>query len=111
MDYQEHILDLLMQEVVKYKLVPVIDFETDTRGRILVMDKWEVAGSLHFDFGTPIITMSMGAPYLMIIGQRGNRQFTWTTQDPEDHNEEVMRLAKIWHLVLKEAGSEEKAAA
>jgi hypothetical protein len=111
MDYQEHILTLLRGEVEKFKLAPVIDMETDTRGRLLVMKNWEVVGTLHFDFGTPFIVMSMGSPMLMITGGRSNRQFLWNVQDPDDANEEVIRLAKVWHLVLKEVSDvKEKAA-
>jgi hypothetical protein len=111
MDYQEHILTLLRGEVERFKLSSVTDMETETRGRLLVMKKWEVVGSLHFDFGPLVTVMSLGAPMLMITGGRGNRQFQWSVQDPDDANEEVVRLAKIWHLVLKEqADAQPKAA-
>jgi hypothetical protein len=110
MDYQNHILILLFEEAKRFKFSPVLDMEGETRGRILVMHKWQIVGSLHFEFG-PLITMSMGSPMLMITGQRGNRQFLWNVQDTEDANEEVLRLAKIWHLVLKEQAETEKAAA
>lgn len=111
MDYQEHILTLLRGEVEKFKLTPVIDMESDTRGRLLVMKKWEVVGTLHFHFGQPFVVMSMGSPMLMVTGGRGNRQFLWNVQDPDDANEEVIRLAKIWHLVLKEVADAQPKAA
>lgn len=112
MDYQSHVLDLILKEVEKQKLVPVVDMEYENKGRLLVMKNLEVVGVLHFYFTVTAVHITMGGTRLVITGGRGNRIFQWGFEDWEDTNEEVLRFFKVWHLVLKEVSdtAKEKAA-
>jgi hypothetical protein len=103
MDYQNHILDLIEKEVVNHKLVPVTDMESDTKGRIIVMRKFEVCGAMFFEFGADIVHFTVGGDRLFITGGRNNRIFNWGFSDWDDTNEEVERFFKVLHLILKEA--------
>jgi hypothetical protein len=109
MDYQEYVLTLLRKEVDKFKFESVIDMKSETHGRLLVMKSHQIAGCLWFDFGEAV-TISIGYPQPIIGIGRNNRIFTWKFDDFDDVNEEVQRLFKIWHLVLKEVAETEKAA-
>jgi len=112
MDYQSHTIDLIVKEVEKHKLVPVVDMENEHKGRLFVMKGYEIAGALHFEFRPDIVHITMGGDRLYITGGRGNRIFNWGFQDFDDTNEEVIRFFKVWHLVLKEVADtvKEKAA-
>lgn len=112
MDYQSYILDQMLKEVEKFKLVPVVDMETEHKGRLYVMQGLQVAGTLFFEFRHDIVHITMGGDRLYITGGRGNRIFNWGFSDFDDTNEEVLRFFKVWHLVLKEVAdtAKEKAA-